>query len=583
MTETVKQLDAAERARLDRQVQALEQAPAPVVDAHSGRHFVFVAHFDGTNNDKDHLEFSGSDLPTNVAELWSQMRSLDKANDNLYSQYYKGVGAANGPQAAMNAAFTPTADMRSAAEEAYADFREQALIWLKQHPEAKPTEALQVMATGFSRGGGTAAVFSQMLYERGLTDQAGKVLVPPGQLGLAGAMIYDPVTTGYAGNSAFSPTSRHITVVQAQNEYRSDFKGVDHRGHPGVTVVPVTGNHCNIGGGYDHGIGARVLEASTAWMQKAGVPVAEVPKDKRSDGTAVVYHERDLPYTDQVAAVSRHPAARAISPLGSWSTEKAAQAADYPVTHDPRKGIDAPRELDDVAREERKMADGWRRFDGAQGTVWRKDYVNDKGVPLTAVVVERDAPGKAQDRVDLFLMRGDRPDEVLLNRSLPAGSGDELRQSLDARMAAASRQRTEVGGGASEQQLADAQRFKDQLGARLQQLGMSEAQIEAMAAAAAKACTRHADQGAVTQFHLKQDGSSVAMVQGTPPVREFSVADALSQSADAHWQELTAQTSARQRDGDAVVAQAPGTPRAADAAAPSTEPTTQAQGARSMG
>ena len=42
------------------------------------------------------------------------------------------------------------------------------------------------------------------------------------------------------------------TVVQAQNEYRSDFKGVDHSGHPGVTVVPVTGNHCNIGGGYDH-------------------------------------------------------------------------------------------------------------------------------------------------------------------------------------------------------------------------------------------------------------------------------------------------------------------------------------------
>lgn len=538
MTEIVKPLDASERERLEKQLQALGQAPAPNVDAHSGRRFVFVAHFDGTNNDKDNLALSGNPLPTNVAELWAQMRMPDKRNDNLYSRYYRGVGTDAGLKGAYAAAVEPTADMQSTAEQAYVEFRNQALKWLKQHPDAHPAESLQVMATGFSRGGGTAAVFSQLLYERGLSDQAGKILVPPGQLGLAGALIYDPVSTGYDGNSAFSPTSKHITVVQAQHEYRRQFKGVDHRGHPGVTVVPLTGNHCNIGGGYDRGIGARVLAASSAWMQRAGVPMAALPGHKRSDGTAVVYHERDLPYADRLAEGSRHPAARALSPMGSLITGAAAQAADYPVTHDPRKGIDAPRALDDVAREEQLRADGWRRFDGAQGMVWRKDYVNEQGVPLSAVVVDRVASGSA--RVDMYLMRSERPGELLLHRTLPGGSAQALRESFDEQLGHPVMQHVDAASVANEQQRADAQRFKDQLGGRLRQLGMSESQLEALSAAAAKACTRHAEQGFVTGFLLARDGGSIALMQDIPPLREFSVADALGQNAQAHWQEAAA-------------------------------------------
>ena len=93
--------------------------------------------------------------------------------------------------------------MRATASRAYKDFEDEATDWLRAHPEANPTESLKVMATGFSRGGGTAAIFSQLLYERGLTDpQTGKTLIPPGQLGLAGAMIYDPVTTGAYGLQA---------------------------------------------------------------------------------------------------------------------------------------------------------------------------------------------------------------------------------------------------------------------------------------------------------------------------------------------------------------------------------------------
>lgn len=66
---------------------------------------------------------------------------------------------------------------------------------------------------------------------------------------------------------------------------------------------------------------------------------------------------------------------------------------------------------------------------------------------------------------------------------------------------------------------------------------MSESQIEALSAAAAKEATQYAGQGEVSQFLLSKDASSVGMRQRRPPLREFDVAEALGQSAQAHWQE----------------------------------------------
>ena len=555
MSEVIKQLNTAERAELGRQTTAVAAAPVPAIDMHSGQRFVFVAHFDGTNNDKDNLRLSGNPLPTNVAELWVQTKPLEQGNNNFRTQYYPGVGTDPGAKGTADA-LLPTAEMNATAHKAYNDFNTQAADWLRAHPQANPAESLQVMATGFSRGGGTAAVFSQLLYEKGLTDpMTGKTLVAPGQLGLAGDLIYDPVTTGYNGNSAFSPASKNITVVQAKNEYRSPFKGVDHSGHPGVTVVPVMGNHCNIGGGYDRSIGALVLQASNQWFQKAGMSVAELPPDKRPDSSATIYHERDLPYVDKVATVGRHPVARVVSPLGSRMLEGAAEVADYPVTHEPRNGLHARRELDPAARGEHQHADGWRRFNGAEGAVWRKDYVSDKGVPLSAVVVERDLPGTTHDRVDLYLSRRDGHRDLLMERTrLPAESGPVLRESLDQRLDPAARKRADAATPAISVDLqGHPERFKVQLGPRLAQLGINDRQIEALAAMAAKEGTRHNGQGEVSQFLLNKDGSRIVMRQDAPPLREFSVAEALARSPAEHWRQavsLSRDSSAEIRDRD---------------------------------
>ena len=572
MTEVIKQLNEEERARLSAAVQSIADTPAPKIHARSGETFVFVAHFDGTNNNKDNVPLSGNPLPTNVAELWMQMKPHESGNPNFRTNYYPGVGTDAGAKGYRDVV-APTSDMRDTAEQAYQEFKAEALTWLSKHPHANPAESLQIMATGFSRGGGTAAVFSQLLYERGLSDpQTGKTLVPPGQLGLAGDMIFDPVTTGYDGKSAFSPTSQNITVVQAQNEYRTLFKGVDHSGHPGVTVIPVTGNHCNIGSGYDRGIGAKVLESATDWFRKSGTPINDVPSGKRNDGSATVYHERNLPKTDAVAQASQHPLARATFPLGSRVVEGAAGAADYPVTHDPRDGLHAKRELDPAAAHERQRADGWRRFNGVEGAVWRKDYVSDKGVPLSAVVVERNPPGTANDRVDFYLSRRYRKGELLYEKRLPAGEGPALRESLEQWMNPSARKRAAaIEPSSSDDPRRHAHSFKDQLGPRLTQLGMSEQQIDTLAAAAAREATRHAGQGEVREFLLKSDASAIALRQERAPVQEFSVSEALGQIAQAHWQEV-----AEMEHGRRKVAVASAT--AASTVVPSPE-----QGARAMG
>jgi len=171
-----------------------------------------VAHFDGTLNDKDKLK--KGERQTNVANLSDLMEP--HVNENFVSHYRPGVGTQNsGFLRGWRASVSPSKDMRRIASEVYEQFREDASKWLRNHPDADPATSLKVMATGFSRGGVTMAMFSQLLYEKGLETENGKILVPPGVLCLSGGIVYDPVSKGYKGNAAFSPTSRNITEVQA--------------------------------------------------------------------------------------------------------------------------------------------------------------------------------------------------------------------------------------------------------------------------------------------------------------------------------------------------------------------------------
>jgi hypothetical protein len=388
------------------------------------------------------------------------------------------------------------------------------------------------MATGFSRGAGTAAVFSQMLHERGLTDPAtGREIVPPGQLGLAGAMVFDPVTTGYDRNSAFSPESHNITVVQAKNEYRVPFKGVDHSGHPGVSVIPVTGNHCDIGGGYDNGIAARVLEASTAWMKKAGVPIAEVPPERRFDGRATVHHERDLPKTTETAQAARSTWARALFPVASRIVEGIAGAADYPLTHEPKNGLDAPRQLTQSAREETRQANGWKRFEAAEATVWRKDFPGPDGSSVRASLVEPYLkPGMNQRPLGLHL-QSVQPDGDSTQHPVIKADGQDpgaLMRGLDQKLGPRHNQApTGQTPTLSQTPLHPAlQSLQAQLTAR----GYSAEQANQISTYAQNGLNPH-DAAQLKHAALSKDGQSLALVFRDPPFKGIDIQEALAPQA----------------------------------------------------
>lgn len=163
---------------------------------------------------------------------------------------------------------------------------------MRESPDRSAND-IKVAATAYSRGVAGLAVLSHLLYERGLVDDEGRVLIPPAQLGISAGVIYDPVATDMLGNVAFSAATQNVVVLQANDEYRYLFKGVDYALQEGMTTITIAGNHADIGGGYDNGIGALTLEGGTQFLQSSGVPIADIPAERRFDPTSplIIHNE----------------------------------------------------------------------------------------------------------------------------------------------------------------------------------------------------------------------------------------------------------------------------------------------------
>jgi hypothetical protein len=157
-------LTSDEIAQVQRQSQAV--ANAAQANAIAANQFVYVAAFDGTNNDKNNLGLSGSTLSTNVAVISDMVVGARATNENLGGAYFAGVGDHGTP---FFSPVIPTGTVIEKAERAYTNFADQASAWLRDNPGGSVTTAI----TAFSRGYGSAAVFSQSLFERGLVAPDG--------------------------------------------------------------------------------------------------------------------------------------------------------------------------------------------------------------------------------------------------------------------------------------------------------------------------------------------------------------------------------------------------------------------------
>lgn len=252
-------------------------------DAVSKNGFVFFAAFDGTNN-----EFSndGSLQNTNVAQLFTQVAEVQGANPNVFAYYYAGPGTQGSLKGSSWESAQVTAQVIATARSAYRDFVDRASGWLATNAGKSVTAAF----TSFSRGCASSAIFSQLLYEKGLVDpnDAARVLIAPGKITVSAGLLFDPVTTGVRGNLAFTPNVKNVLKVLARNEIRQFFRAANYSNQPDiVTTIPMYGNHCDIGGSYDNGIAAISLEAATGFFRRSGLPIADVPASRRFTGRAI--------------------------------------------------------------------------------------------------------------------------------------------------------------------------------------------------------------------------------------------------------------------------------------------------------
>ncbi|RTL37458.1 MAG: hypothetical protein EKK53_21035 [Burkholderiales bacterium] len=249
--------------------------------------FVFYAAMDGTNNDKDNLNLSGSSLQTNVANLYNQAKAAEENNPNIVARYYPGIGTGGQTGNILNAGLFPTGPAVATAEKAYADFRKEALDYLDTHPSATPSDIVLSIAT-FSRGNASGVDLAWLVNDRGLVAADGTVIAPPGSIKIMGMVMMDPVHRFVDGNVIESSLPPNVVgpvlVVRALDESRSDFRVLDYGDDPRVVPIDSAGNHCDVGGGNDrNGLGALNLEGMTGYLQAMGVPIADVPADKRFD------------------------------------------------------------------------------------------------------------------------------------------------------------------------------------------------------------------------------------------------------------------------------------------------------------
>lgn len=362
--------------------------------------FIFFAGFDGTNNDRNNVP--NGEQTTNVAQLIEQAESFN--GGNIRSNYYRGPGTAG---SLLGSSAIPTQVTQEAiltANRAYNDFQEQAAAWLQNNPGGSIATAV----TAFSRGADAAAIFSQMVFERGLTDPAtGAILIPPGDVKFAGGVLFDPVLTGVMGNMTFPPNTQNLTIIRASDELRNLFKAADYSNQPGATTFDFIGNHANIGGSYlNDNISALTLEAGTGFLQRLGITISDVPASRKYVPDSVVF------VRDEGIDTYGNTIWSTYGTYGEYQGPRLTdKVASFPVASDDGSF----RTFTDYAGRLVTYSKTQSTETGAKSVMTIKDYFN----ATTSVVINRD-----------FNSDGN-PDQLELTKTDSDGSKTHVIQDLD--------------------------------------------------------------------------------------------------------------------------------------------------------
>ena len=239
---------------------------------------VFVANFDGTQNDKDRVP--DGDQATLVAHCF---RGFEKnGNSAIESRYYRGVGTSTSKVLKYLESFFGIGCARNA-NKAHDDLVRQTAIWRKEDPYIE----VHVHVTGFSRGSASALHFLNLVDKKGALSQLelnapnkAPQFLRPGTVKTS-AVLLDTVSTGQGSvlELTVPGTCAALLHVPAKTEQRTLFPlrevaaGVEkelsfaiNANMQGASVTPegmvayqriqtveLPGAHSDIGGSYKNG------------------------------------------------------------------------------------------------------------------------------------------------------------------------------------------------------------------------------------------------------------------------------------------------------------------------------------------
>lgn len=285
--------------------------PATVTAPIAPNTFTFWAGFDGTNNMLSNPAYSGDVQSTAVGALWDQIDRAQKAtsNINVGVGYYDGVGT---PSTTVVSSVFPTQQAIATATKAYNEFAAAAETWLQTNPGGTVT----TMLASFSRGSIAAAVFSQMLYTKGLVALDGTMLVAPGQVGVSANLVISGVNTGGNGDVPFAPNVQNSVQVVAANEYRIAYEQDIYGGTTKVIYLP--GNHGDLGGFYPGGLGAIYLQDYTDFMNAVnpGMAGTVLPSRQYQGGPVDIHAATQFNYTLKASTGQSGAANDAVFEMG---------------------------------------------------------------------------------------------------------------------------------------------------------------------------------------------------------------------------------------------------------------------------
>lgn len=226
---------------------------------------------------------SGHPYQSNAANLYDQARSAAAHLPGFYADYLPGIGTSEASRQVASVAGLQSASHRNMAELAYQRLVERMVSQRgRGSPISHAPWGISVSLVALGRGQISAFALAERLSKDGLVGSDGRQFAPPG-VPVRGMVLLAPLLTAMDGAIAMpANVEGPVLVVRPRDGPLAPFVAFDYATESRVYIAELGLQHVGLVGGSDlHGMGAAVLEGATAYLQRCGVPLSDVPAHRQ--------------------------------------------------------------------------------------------------------------------------------------------------------------------------------------------------------------------------------------------------------------------------------------------------------------